>query len=267
MSLPKIKFQLASDLHLEQGQFAKNYRNIAVLPDRGCEYLLLAGDIGSVGILYHQDAFRQWLISTCQRYELVFWIGGNNEFKGNSVNYGVGVMRRFAADPRMQEKLIVLENDSYDMMKHGYNISILGCVLWTRIRADQPSTDKQIKDNNKRLHNARFKKSLRRIKQQVEAIRNEDPKRRILVMTHHAPTVRGSSRPELENDTNKTWSAYQTDILGGEGVPGLQSGDVWAFGHAHWSCSFVQDDVRVIANQKGSTGEKSGWGKFPDFEM
>ena len=86
-------------------------------------------------------------------------------------------------------------------------------------------------------------------------------------MTHHTPTVRGSSRPGFENDTNKTWSAYQTDILGGEGVPGLQIGDVWAFGHTHWSCSFVQDDVRVIANRKGSSGEKSGWGKFPDFEM
>ncbi|KAE9366069.1 hypothetical protein N431DRAFT_446281 [Stipitochalara longipes BDJ] len=186
---------------------------------------------------------------------VIMWLfaDGNNESKGNTIAHGLQIMRDFAAHPDMQGKLVVLENDRYDMIRHGYNVSILGCVLWTRISKDQGGTDGTIKENSKAAHNTRFEESFKWIKKEVQAIRKEDPKRRILVMTHHAPTVRGSSPPEQDDGKSPRWSAYQNDILGGEGVAGLQTGDIWTFGHTHRSCDFFEDGVRVIANQIGLT--------------
>ena len=231
---------------------------------------MLAGDIGSVGKKTDHGPFRKWLSSTCKNYDRVFWIGGNNEFKGNTIPYGLEIMREFADHPDMQKKLIVLKNQRYDMMRYGYNVSILGCVLWTHILDSQSETDGRIYSNSKKAHNARNEKSLSWIKDQVKAIRREDLKRRILVLTHHAPTVRGSSRPDQDDCKTPTWSAYQNDILGGEGVDGLHSGDIWAFGHTHWGCDFVEDGVRVIANQMGGSAadvKDTRWGKFPVFEI
>jgi len=254
---------------MELGANTTEYRSFT-LDNYGCKYLLLAGDIGSVGKKTHHEPFTKWLSSTCKNYNLVFWIGGNNEFKGNTIAYGLETMRRFAAHPDMQGKLIVLENDRYDMTRYGYNVTILGCVLWTHILDSQPRTDGVIKGNSKKAHNARNEESLGWIKSEVAAIRREDPKRRILVLTHHAPTGTGSSRPEQDDFNSSTWSAYVNDILGGEGVRGLQPGDVWAFGHTHWSCDFESDGVRVIANQRGGPAadpQATRWGQFPVFEM
>ena len=57
MSFPTVKFQLVLDLCLEQEGPTAEYRS-RVLDDRGCKYLLLAGDIGSVGRRDHDHSFR-----------------------------------------------------------------------------------------------------------------------------------------------------------------------------------------------------------------
>ena len=61
-------------------------------------------------------------------------------------------------------------------------------------------------------------------------------------------------------------------MLGGEGVPGLPAGDVWVFGHTHWGYEFTQGEEACISNVMGALKnlanvEKTGWGKYPDFEM
>ena len=42
-------------------------------------------------------------------------------------------------------------------------------------------------------------------------------------MTHHAPTLAGSSPPDKGDGKNPNWSVYQNDMLGREGVPGLMT--------------------------------------------
>lgn len=248
MSVPTVAFQLVSDLHMEQGGAFAEYRSRA-LDNHKCEYLLLAGDIGSVGRSDHHSPFSKWLLRQCRKHKLVFWVAGNHEFRGSSVEYGLRIMREIAADPNMMGRLIVLEKDRFDLLKFGVNISILGCTLWTRIRWDQNAGDgSTIMGNSKVQHNQRFEESFTWLKREVQAIRKEDPKRRILVITHHAPALINSSRPEFEEGEDTSWSGFKNDILGGEGVPGLQAGDVWAFGHTHWGCDFYQDDVRCIQN-------------------
>jgi hypothetical protein len=45
---PTLKFQLVSELHLKQGGATVEHRS-RIPDDRGCKYLLLAGDIENVG--------------------------------------------------------------------------------------------------------------------------------------------------------------------------------------------------------------------------
>jgi hypothetical protein len=75
-------------------------------------------------------------------------------------------------------------------------------------------------------------------------------------MTHHAPCISHTISSDLGEFSGLFWSSFQVDILGGEGMRGLGKGDVWVFGHTHWSTDFLQDDVRIFANQKGREGEE-----------
>lgn len=83
----------------------------------------------------------------------------------------------------------------------------------------------------------------------------------ILIMNHHTPTVRGTNQKAREytggNPDASLFSGYQADILGGEGIEGSRENDVWVFGHTHFSCDFVQDEVRVVANQRGGPSNDS----------
>lgn len=75
---------------------------------------------------------------------------------------------------------------------------------------------------------------------------NNDSKRRILVTTHHAPRVGGTSRPE--HASNPWIPTFATDLLGAE-----QWDDVnfWVFGHTHYSTNQLRKDITVVANQRG----------------
>jgi hypothetical protein len=132
----------------------------------------------------------------CKKYELVFWVAGNHEFKGSTIAYRLQAMRHFAADPGIKGRLIVLENDRFDMIKYGYNVSILGCTLWTCVRQNQNAHDSaSIIGNSTAEYNRRFQETFAWLKEEVQVIRKEDPKRRILIITHYAPTLAKSSYP------------------------------------------------------------------------
>ena len=136
--------------------------------DRGCEYLLLLGDIGSVARSEHHQSFRKWFIRLRRKYKLVFWIAGNHEFWGGSTPYGIQIMRDFAADPAMKGRLSVLEKERFDMVQYGVNVSFLGCTLWMCIRRHQCLGDGQmISGNSKEGHNKRFEESLAWLKNEV----------------------------------------------------------------------------------------------------
>jgi hypothetical protein len=64
-------------------------------------------------------------------------------------------------------------------------------------------------------------------------------------MTNHASTLQGSNKPDHDGRT-ASWSSYQTDIIAGEDVEDLGEGDVWVFGHTHYSCDFKRHGVRVF---------------------
>ena len=119
-------------------------------------------------------------------------------------------MRHFSADPAIKGRLIVLENDIFDMIKYGYNISILGCTLWTCVRQNENAHDSaSIIGNSKAEHNRRFQETFAWLKEEVQVIRKEDPKRRILIIMHYAPTLAKSSHPSQDDGKGPGWRGSQ----------------------------------------------------------
>lgn len=133
---------------------------------------------------------------------------------------------------------------------------VLTFLEWSKIRDDAPpGTADGFSGNSKTLHNLAYKLEVAFLRSAIAQTRESRPNDRIIIMTHHAPTIRGSNQPQREYKGGPTssfnFSGYQNDLLGGEGMEGLREGDVWVFGHTHYSCDFMQDGVRVVANQRG----------------
>ncbi|CZR58148.1 uncharacterized protein PAC_08039 [Phialocephala subalpina] len=113
-----------------------------------------------------------------------------------------------------QSRYSVLEKDSYDMELDGYKITILGCTMWSDIRLTDnkgASDGGLILGNGQVSHRRRFVESVAWIRGKVQKVRIEKPDHKILIMTHHAPTIRGSGPYGLDQ-AGERWSTPRSNI-------------------------------------------------------
>ncbi|KAM0797528.1 Metallo-dependent phosphatase-like protein [Usnea florida] len=242
----KTSFQIMSDLHLEVGQQYADFGIPAVAP-----YLILAGDVGR---LKDYQPYLDFLRRQCRQFTKVFLILGNHEFFGTSHTEGLRLARCLEKEPGCEGKLNVLIRDRVDM-DPSQGITILGCSLQSRIPEDAKAVVQTKVNDFKHIegwtvnsHNSEHQQDVEWLRREIHNIRNEKdlPKRNILVITHHAPTVRGTSKP---SDLANPWScAFSTDLLGDKALADTQ---VWVFGHTHFTSDFKQEQVRLVSNQRG----------------
>ncbi|KAM0331459.1 hypothetical protein ACHAQA_003135 [Verticillium albo-atrum] len=233
---------ILSDLHLEAGH---QYASFAF--PAAARLLLLGGDIGR---LVDTDAYVSFLAAQTARYEKVFLVLGNHEFHGLEHHVAVDRARRLARDPRLASRLVLLDRTRWD--DPASTLTVLGCTLWSAIPAEAAVvTASKVSDFTKiprwtvEGHNARHAEDAAWLRAQVTRAASEG--RRVLVATHHAPSLEGTSRPE---HAGSPWaSGFGTPLLeqgGWEGVAG------WVFGHTHFSVDAVRGDgMRLVANQRG----------------
>lgn len=77
-----------------------------------------------------------------------------------------------------------------------------------------------------------------------------------VVLTHHAPLVTNTSAPQYAGKPSN--AAFATDL-----PELLARADVWAFGHTHWRCDFIDaaSGCRLLSNPRGY-----GLDEVPDFD-
>jgi hypothetical protein len=143
-------------------------------------------------------------------------------------------------------------------------VTILGCTLWTHVCAEHAQDvvttvkdfkgEKGIWGRGLEDHNAEHARDLAWLNATIGQIELQEPEREVLVLTHHSPStdVRANdARFAPERSLN---SGFRTD-LSGEVCWRSRSVKVWAFGHTHFSCQFVDGEEGrsklVVANQKG----------------
>lgn len=240
------QFQILSDLHLEVGQQYLSFQIPVSAPN-----LVLAGDIGR---LIDYDSFLRFLERQIQSsFDKVLLVLGNHEFYGLSYEQGLKLADKLQHEPSIAGKVFLLHRLKYEVP--GTDITILGCTLWSRISEDAVDVVRtKVKDFQKiegwtvADHNATFEDELEWLRSQIESIRAEQSlRRKIMVITHYAPSVQRTSRPE--HACNPWNSAFATDIL--EHQSWTEGVDTWIFGHTHFTTEFTEGKTRVVSNQRG----------------
>lgn len=70
--------------------------------------------------------------------------------------------------------------------------------------------------------------------------------RKIIVITHHAPTLRETGQPQhVENPWTSAFATYLLDAADWSGVA------LWVYGHTHFTSQFSKGGVKVVSNQSG----------------
>lgn len=246
-SQESVCFQIMSDLHLEVGQQYADY-NITPRANR----LILAGDIGR---LADYDRFRDFLLKTCQKFIEVYLVLGNHEFFGISRPEGLQLADKLQQEDGLKDKLIIMNRKRVDLG----NITLLGCTLHSHIPSEAEeivrckiNDFRRIVDWTVSSHTAEHFEDVRWLKDEITSVNettDASSKRKIVVISHHAPTTMGSSKP---SHSNNPWSsAFATELIWTEKRTCLDDVQWWVFGHTHHTTEFVRGRVRLISNQRG----------------
>jgi hypothetical protein len=102
-------------------------------------------------------------------------------------------------------------------------------------------------------YNAAHSADLQWLTMECANIREQEPWRRVVVLTHHAPTVRGTSDPKFDGALVN--AAFATELTN-HAVWGSPV-SLWGFGHTHFHCDFVRGGVRVVSNPRGYEGTEA----------
>ncbi|KAJ5995036.1 calcineurin-like phosphoesterase [Penicillium waksmanii] len=241
------EFQILSDLHLEVNREYDSFE-IPVCS----KYLILAGDIGR---LVDYDEYLAFLEKQTRKFQTVFLVLGNHEFYGLSFDSALEKARKLEQEPSLKGRLVWLHQHRVDIPDS--KISILGCVLWSHIPentkeivSSRTKDFKHIQNWTANQHNVVHTSDLTWLRRELDNIHHENLKkpsetRSVLVITHHAPSLQGTSNPKYENSP---WSsAFATDLLS----QGLDGVNTWVFGHTHYSTEFNRNGILAVSNQRG----------------
>jgi len=238
-------------------------------------YLALLGDIGNS----HDDRLYDFLERQLQRFKIVFFVIGNHEpylidDAGPvkcTYEAAVAKMQAFEASiasrqssssghdggNRAPGRFVLLNRRRFDISDQ---VTVLGCTLFSRISDDQQSTAalfvsdfSNIQDWSTDAHNAAHATDLQWLNTEVDSLTRTEPSRAIAIFTHYSPTNSTlANDPEHLEDSRGVQTAFVTD-LEREVCWTSPSVKLWAFGHTHFNCDFVDPGTgkRVVANQRG----------------
>ncbi|KAK2610067.1 hypothetical protein N8I77_003524 [Diaporthe amygdali] len=257
--------QIMSDLHLETPKFLPMYNDFRI--EVRAQHLALLGDIG----IANDDNLIDFLNRQLRQFEIVFYVLGNHE--PYSSTYDDAVARMVAFEESTASGRVFESQEDGSHVRHGrfvflnrrrFNLSpevtILGCTLFSHISDEQRSTVSlfvsdfsNIVDWSVDKHNAAHQADLAWLNAQVEAIARDEPHRSVVVLTHYSPTAAPEANDsEHIEDSRGVQSAFVTDL---KEEPCWVSPlvKVWAFGHTHYNCDFVDEKTAklVVANQRG----------------
>jgi len=268
MSFFNPQFQILSDIHLEKPLIRPSYQTFRL--DLHTSYLCLLGDIG----LVKDDGLLDFLEDLLKKTPnlTIFYLFGNHEYYQLSTAMAQSRMIHFAE--RMSRsygnRFILLNRTRHDVSP---KITVLGCTLWSHIKADQmldvsqlltdfnPTTG--IRDWDPAKHMEEHQRDLNWLNSQIKDIETNEPHRQVIVLTHHSPTMDSRANdPRHAGSTVK--SGFVTD-LSQERCWNSKQVKLWCFGHTHYSFSYREEvtDKLVVANQNKHfrSGETKSYSK------
>lgn len=240
-----VGFHVLSDIHLEQyGDDLPRFLE-APVPD----FLCLCGDIGQPS----SPSYRRFLEECTVAYKRVFIIPGNHEFYGSDVKSTVDRIKALCAEIA-PDKLVCLYNEAVDVK--GTDLRVYGTTLWSKIDGAQRGTVqcfnmdfRKIWDWNADAHTRAHEECVRGLQAELASL---PPGKRLIVMTHHAPTLQCGSPVHAHSPIS---SSYKSDL---RGLIEHNSHKIaaWMYGHDHYSARLRIGSTLVVSNQAGYPSEK-----------
>lgn len=249
-TMASTSFQILSDLHLEtHGSYDFPIKHTAA-------NLALLGDIGQVA----HDGLFVFLERQLKRYWNVVFILGNHEPYGTSWVLAKARVRAFEAKMHALREsstignFIFLDQGRWDVNE---TLTVLGCTLFSNISSQQGvevekrlSDFRRIRDWAVEDHDSAHRSDLKWLNDQVKAISETEPQRKIAVFSHYSSTL-DKQAVDLRHEDSPVSSAFATD-LSQEQCWTNPAAVFWAFGHTHFNCDFTdKHGKRIVANQKG----------------
>lgn len=281
MTVP-IRVQIVSDLHLETPLLRPRYDSFE-LPV-SAPHLALLGDTGKA----NQPALFSFLQKQIDRYQTVFFLLGNHEAyrcgtEYSSYSQACKLFKDFEREVNnthsskgnaKRGRFVFLDRTRYDFTEA--NVTILGCTLFSHVPEEQRESvtlkvsdfsafgpgSGHIDDWDITAHNAAHAEDLMWLNETVRQITQEEPGREVAIFTHHSPTTsKTANDPVHLEDYRQVNSAFVTD-LSKEDCWNSTIVKLWAFGHTHFNCDFVESGfphngsprpkyMRVVTNQRG----------------
>jgi hypothetical protein len=253
--MSSVRIQILSDLHLENPAAYDLFEIPPAAPN-----LALLGDIGHA----KDDGLFIFLRRQLENFQTVFFLLGNHEPYHSSHPAARNRLREFqlAIDNERTKdaekslgRFIFLERTRFDISP---TVTILGCTLFSHIQPPQRDyvsfglndfyhiTDWTVDD-----HNHEHAADVAWLNEQVHHLMTTEPERKIVVLTHYSPTIDQRSISPAHTKSNIS-SGFMTD-LSSTGCWTAGNVKVWAFGHTHFNCDYVDEQTgkRVLANQRG----------------
>ena len=254
-----MEIQVLSDLHLES---PAAYDIFEIPPSS--PYLALLGDIGNTN---HVDMI-SFLRKLLYQFRTVFFVLGNHEPYHSSwekaktqlkeLKKDLDAKRASQATKSVGEtpgEFIILDQTRHDISKE---VTVLGCTLFSHVTEAQfdyvsygLNDFYYIEDWSVEKHNLAWKSDVEWLDSQVAEIERREPERRIVILTHHCPSL-DTRTVNPRHAASKISSGFSSDLSKNLCMTS-QCVKVWAFGHTHFSCDFVctATDTRIVANQRG----------------
>ncbi|CAG8961388.1 hypothetical protein HYFRA_00013336 [Hymenoscyphus fraxineus] len=244
------QIQIISDLHLET---PKSYNVFEITPS--APYLALIGDIGNA----KDPEFFDFITKQLPLFKIVFLLLGNHEPYHSSWTAVKNRIRDF--EKKVKESptsetlgsFVFMDQTRFDLSD---DTTIFGCTLYSNITPEQSEHVSfglndfyHIEDWTVEDHCKAHTSDLRWLNDQVNLISQNESNRKIIVLTHHSPTISPRSSDPAHSGSRIS-SGFMSD-LSNETCWTSRNVKVWVFGHTHYNCDYVDDGKRVVANQRG----------------
>ncbi|KAI0111965.1 hypothetical protein F4814DRAFT_460970 [Daldinia grandis] len=246
-----VLIQIMSDLHLEHDEA---YEQFSIPPE--APYLALLGDIGN--LIFHGIRYMKFIERHLLRFKAIFYEVSRHAIEQFCHNVQ---MRREIPGSGLGD-FIFLKNSRYDIPDE--RVTVLGATLFTnppdgkRYRIDTFYRNEVRINFNVKQHMFAHFDTMSFLSREVTAISHEDPRRSIIILTHHCPTIDAQAIGQSDMvDREGMKYRYVSDLSREHPWIGANAVKLWAFGSTHHNCDYVDEktEKRVYSNQRGYPGQ------------
>ena len=241
-----VKFQIASDLHIET---FNGYPKCLDYITPSSDILILAGDIGNV---IDRTKLELFLIDVCKNFKVVFYVAGNNEYYKSNKSNKLFTKQEIDLELNNMIKTINKRTDCCDIYLLNNrstgiiidDVLVIGCTLWSYSQSKIPPFIVRIHGMDKKLYNNLYYNDRKYIEQMIKY--SNANKLKLLVITHHLPSY---SLLGIKHQKDRFKSLYASNL---DNLLSKERVHTWVSGHNH--CNFdkvSRNGTRLVSNQKG----------------